>query len=128
MFRLFPLLIVPVAIYNLFALGGTVAGHHDIQELITRTFQITMFSGDPWKISFSDFLLLFGLALLFIEVVKATRTTSNELINQRIRLDIAAETKSIRELIVAQAFAEADLLDRSRSEGDYHDDPRGIAK
>ena len=52
----------------------------------------------------------------------------NELINQKVREDIAAETRPIRELIVAQAFAEADLLDRSASESDYKDDPKGIAK
>lgn len=51
---------------------------------------------------------------------------SNELVNQRVRLDIANETRSIRELIVAQAFAEADLLDRSDSQASYVDDPRGI--
>jgi His-Xaa-Ser system protein HxsD len=34
---------------------------------------------------------------------------SNELIDQRLRLSIAAETRSIRESIVNQAFAEADL-------------------
>lgn len=33
----------------------------------------------------------------------------NELINQRIRLELASETRKIREMIVAQAFAEADL-------------------
>jgi His-Xaa-Ser system protein HxsD len=52
---------------------------------------------------------------------------SNELINQKVRLDIAAETKTIRELIVAQAFAEADLLDGDDSEASYIEDPRGIA-
>ncbi len=52
----------------------------------------------------------------------------NELINQKVRADIAAETKAIRELIVAQAFAEADLLDRSAQEGDYRIDPKSIAK
>ena len=52
---------------------------------------------------------------------------SNELINQRIRLDIANETRSIRELIVAQAFAEADLLDKSGCEAGYIDDPKGIS-
>lgn len=51
---------------------------------------------------------------------------SNALIDQRVRRDIATETMSIRELIVAQAFAEADLLDRSFSEGSYIDDPKGI--
>ena len=55
-----------------------------------------------------------------------TAEFSNELVNQRVRLDIANETRSIRELIVAQAFAEADLLDRSDSEAFYIDDPRGI--
>lgn len=53
---------------------------------------------------------------------------SNELINHKVRVDIATETRSIRELIVAQAFAEADLLDRDDSEADYKEDPRGIAK
>ena len=33
----------------------------------------------------------------------------NELVNQRIRLDLAAETQSIRQMIVAQAFSEADF-------------------
>lgn len=36
------------------------------------------------------------------------RQFTNELINQRVRADVEAETRKIRELIVAQAFAEAD--------------------
>jgi His-Xaa-Ser system protein HxsD len=51
----------------------------------------------------------------------------NELIDQWVRQQIAAETGAIRELIVAQAFAEADLIDRSLPESSYLDDPRGIA-
>jgi His-Xaa-Ser system protein HxsD len=34
---------------------------------------------------------------------------ANELINQKLRAQLAAETKTVRELIVAQAFAESDL-------------------
>ena len=34
---------------------------------------------------------------------------ANELIDQSLRAQLAAETKSVRELIVAQAFAESDL-------------------
>jgi His-Xaa-Ser system protein HxsD len=34
---------------------------------------------------------------------------ANELISQRVRASLAAETKRIRELIVTQAFAEGDL-------------------
>ena len=38
---------------------------------------------------------------------------ANELINQRVRADVARETRTIRELIVAQAFAEADFREPS---------------
>jgi His-Xaa-Ser system protein HxsD len=51
---------------------------------------------------------------------------SNALIDERVRRDISTETMSIRELIVAQAFAEADIVDRSFSEGSYVEDPKGI--
>jgi His-Xaa-Ser system protein HxsD len=34
---------------------------------------------------------------------------ANELISQKVRVQIAAETKSVREMIVAQAFREGDL-------------------
>jgi His-Xaa-Ser system protein HxsD len=34
---------------------------------------------------------------------------ANELIDQRVRADLSRDTRAIRELIVAQAFAEADL-------------------
>lgn len=51
----------------------------------------------------------------------------NELVDQQLRIRIAEETGPIRELIVAQAFAEGNLLDPRREDGDYHEDPLGIA-
>jgi His-Xaa-Ser system protein HxsD len=53
---------------------------------------------------------------------------SNALLDHRLRAQIAAETQTIRELLVAQAFCEADLLDRREIEGDQRADPRGIAR
>src|SRR6266498_5054454 len=47
---------------------------------------------------------------------------SNALIDQKVRTQIASETMSIRELIIAQAFAETDLIDRSLSESSSVDD------
>lgn len=35
----------------------------------------------------------------------------NDLIDQRLRIDVNRETRAIREMIVAQAFAETDLID-----------------
>jgi His-Xaa-Ser system protein HxsD len=51
----------------------------------------------------------------------------NELINQRLRFDIAAETRPIRELIVAQAFAEAEFAQAPTSESANTDNCEEIA-
>ena len=62
------------------------------------------------------------------DLVEIAGQFCNELINQRVRADIAAETRPIRELIVAQAFAESGLIDRSLSEADYVEDPKRITQ
>jgi His-Xaa-Ser system protein HxsD len=46
------------------------------------------------------------------DLAEIVGTFANELINQKVRSDIARETQSIRELIVAQAFSGADFRDR----------------
>lgn len=51
---------------------------------------------------------------------------ANELLDQQIREHLAKEAGAIRELIVAQAFAEGNLLDPQRDDGDYREDPLGI--
>jgi His-Xaa-Ser system protein HxsD len=50
----------------------------------------------------------------------------NELVDHQIRLTLSREVGPLRELIVAQAFAEGNLLDAQRDEGDYEGDPLGI--
>jgi len=52
----------------------------------------------------------------------------NELIDQEIRGALDREMAPIRDLIVAQAFAEGNLLDSLRDEGDYGEDPLGIGR
>jgi His-Xaa-Ser system protein HxsD len=52
---------------------------------------------------------------------------SNELIDQRLRERLEQQFGDVRTLIVAQAFAEGNLLDADRS-GDYQTDPRGIGR
>jgi len=52
----------------------------------------------------------------------------NELLDQQIRTALAREAGPIREMIVAQAFAEGNLLDPERDEGDYDADPRGAGR
>ena len=103
MLRLFPLLLIPIVLYNIFAFGGNVAGHHDIQAMLSATSSITMFSGDHWNVSGGDFLVLLSLILLFVEVVKATRTTSTELINHG--LSMLVFVLALIEFITLKGFA-----------------------
>ncbi|MEI9992646.1 MAG: hypothetical protein WDM86_21760 [Rhizomicrobium sp.] len=105
MFRLFPLLVIPLIVYNLIALGGGAILHHATQDLLSyeHAVSIPMFSGDVWKFSFGDFLVLLSLCLLFVEVVKATRTTSREIINHGLSLLVFII--ALVEFIVVKGFA-----------------------
>ena len=53
---------------------------------------------------------------------------SNRLLWQEVRQKVAAETQVVRELIVAQALTEANMLDQDQIEADYNVDPLGIGK
>src|ERR1700759_4402337 len=101
--RFVPLLILPIAIYNLFALGGNVVGHQDIQGMLASAFSLKMFSGDTWNICFGDFLLLLGVGMLFVEVVKATRTSRGVVINHG--LSMLLFVVALVEFIVLKGFA-----------------------
>ena len=79
---IFPLLAVPLLIYNFIVLTGIAGAPDQVQTwLAAPVFTIHAFSGDAWDVSSGDILILFGIALLFIEVVKSTRTDALSLIN-----------------------------------------------
>ena len=85
MFRSFPLLLVALIVYNLIAAAhgfdydGTVG-------LLHKGVDITMFSGKPWTFTIGDLVVLVALALLFVEVVKSTRTGATEIINHALSM------------------------------------------
>jgi hypothetical protein len=77
----FPLILIVVILYNLVFFGGAVAGHHDMQGLLDQSFALKMFSGDVWRITMSDLFVLGSLLLLFIEIVRAARASTREVLN-----------------------------------------------
>ncbi|HXC54629.1 MAG TPA: hypothetical protein VNU97_04995 [Rhizomicrobium sp.] len=105
MLRLFPLLLLPVILYNLIALGGGAILHHDIQDMLSFNHALTihMFSGDAWKFSFGDFLVLLTMALLFVEIVKSTRTSSRQIVNHG--LSMLTFIVALIEFIAVKGFA-----------------------
>jgi hypothetical protein len=66
-----PLLIVPLIAYNLVAFGILGA---DGAGWVEPVMSIPMVSGAVWTISVGDLLVQFALLLLFVEVIKSTRT------------------------------------------------------
>jgi hypothetical protein len=77
----FPLLLLALIFYNLLALGGGMAGGADIAALLSQGFSVTLPSTGVWTFTWSDLFTAVCLSLLFLEVVKATRTGRGEILN-----------------------------------------------
>lgn len=85
-FMAFPLLAINLVIYNVVAFSGVLGGGTDVfaAEMIT----LTLASGDPWTVTYGDVFVIFGLALLFIELLRATQTHSGSILNHAFSMVI----------------------------------------
>lgn len=70
--RSFPLLALALLVYNLALTLG-----HDFTLPQQPLWQATLISGAQWSIGWNEVLLITGLMLLFIEMLKSTRTTQH---------------------------------------------------
>jgi hypothetical protein len=68
-----PLMIVPFIAYNVIIAGF---GGAAFSKLTTTLVEVPMMSGAVWSMSIGDLLIVVALVLLFIEILKATRTGS----------------------------------------------------
>jgi len=85
MMRAFPLILIAVIAYNVLVFGGATTGH-DMAGLLGQNFPLTVMSGDVWRITLGDGLVALALVLLFIETVKAARTSPREMLNHALSL------------------------------------------
>jgi len=102
MLRAFPMILLAVLAYNAVAFVSGAAGQHDINAVLGQNFSIPMFSGDKWKITAGDMLIALALLLLFVEVIKATRTTHREIVNHA--LSMLTFMGALVEFIVLKGF------------------------
>lgn len=97
LFSVFPLLVIPVAIYIVLALtaGGvdpaTVAdGQRMVAPLAERLnaglLNLNMISGVEWRLTNGDMLILLALAFLFLEILKSTSTGTATIMNHAISM------------------------------------------
>ncbi len=78
MLGMVPLLIIPFLIYNL-GLAGLFGAGDD--PFATEIFSVTMMSGGVWAMSLGDLLVVVALVLLFVEMMKSTRTSNASIID-----------------------------------------------
>ena len=103
MFGAFPMILIAVVLYNLAVLGLMVGGQHDAAALLGQKFSIKMASGDLWTVSLADIFILLGLGLLFVETIKATRTTAREILNHAFSM--LTFVAALVEFILLKGFA-----------------------
>ena len=111
-FTLFPLLLVPVFIYNLIAIfgggGGDPAVSPALASLDTNLILMPMIAGVRWEFSVGDSILFLGFVMLFIEVVKATSTRSTAIINHGASMLVLMF--SVFEFLLLKSFATSEFF------------------
>jgi hypothetical protein len=79
-------LVFPLILYNFIVLTGIAPRESVDVWMQDPIFTISMFSGDAWGVSFADVFMGLSLMLLFVEIVKATRTDAMSIINHGLSM------------------------------------------
>ena len=90
MITAFPLLLIPVAIYNLLAIISMFGGN-DAGSAYNATTQILFSlpmpsSGTKWAVSVGDIILFGSLICLFFELLKSTKSDKVAIINHSLSM------------------------------------------
>lgn len=86
---LFPLLIIPVLIYNIIGIlgSGGADGAKAVQMgMANAALTLSMPSSAVWVVSWGEILVLIALFLLFVELLKSTGTGTMEIFNHGLSL------------------------------------------
>ena len=101
--NIIPLLVFPLVLYNFVVLTGAAPRIGTGAWLNDPIFTVGMFSGDAWGVSFADVFMGLSLLLLFVEIVKATRTDAMSIINHGLSMLLAVVC--IIQFITMQGFS-----------------------
>jgi hypothetical protein len=97
------MILIVVILYNLAAFGGGVLGYHDMQALLSQSFTLRMFSGDVWRITVGDLFELLALGMLFIETLKAARSSQRVIVSHAFAM--LTFCAALVEFIVLKGFS-----------------------
>ena len=105
LFGAFPLLALPVLLYNILALTlmGGFGSDTAQATLTTELFVIPMTSHGRWVVTLSDLMLAGSLVVLFIELLRSTTSRRVAIVNHA--LSMALFILCLVELLLGPAFA-----------------------
>lgn len=86
MFFNIPLTLAPLLVYNLqlFGVFGAAAG----DPWVSPVFTVAMMSDARFTLLFGDLMIVAGLVCLFVEIVKATRTSAPTIVDHSMSLGV----------------------------------------
>lgn len=83
MYQMFPLLAISLVVFVILTLTGAV-GSPAMPWYDVMFVELPMVSGDMWKVSWGDVFLLASMGLLFVELLRSTRTGSESIMNHAL--------------------------------------------
>lgn len=83
MYQMFPLLAISLIVYSILALTGAV-GTANTEWYEVELVILKMVSGDEWKITWGDLFLVASMGLLFVELLRSTKTGSESIMNHAL--------------------------------------------
>ena len=88
MFAAFPLLALPVLIYNLLVatIAGGFSGDGASERINGALFTLRLHAHTVWPVSLGDALLAGALVVLFVELLKSTASRSVAIINHALSM------------------------------------------
>lgn len=83
MYQMFPLLAISLVVYTILAVTGAV-GAPGAPWYEATFVELPMVSGDIWTVSWGDLFLVMSMGLLFVELLRATKTGSESIMNHAL--------------------------------------------
>lgn len=86
MFNVFPLMIIPVIVYAIAAMMGV--------EMTNGVFEVPMVNGSL-QLSVGDVLIIFGMLMLFIELIKSAGSGTATILNHGLSMAVFVVAMSL---------------------------------
>lgn len=83
MYQMFPLLAISLIVFAIMTLTGVV-GTAAMPWYDVMFVELPMVSGDMWQVTWGDVFLLGSMGLLFVELLRSTKTGSESIMNHAL--------------------------------------------